>query len=447
MKSNFFTLLLILMGFTLNAQCDCELDPNDPPVCVQDSSGQYFQLPNACFAACFGFAILPDSLCSGGGGWSGGCNCTIDPTEPFICTQDSLGNYYEMPNACFAACFGLTVVSDSLCNIGGGGWSGDCGCIIDPSEPYVCAQDSTGSYFEVPNACYAACWGFTVVNDSLCTGGGGWNGDCGCTIDSTEAYICVQDSLGNVFQVPNQCYATCWGLTVVADSLCNFEVEPWGDCDCEIDLEAPFLCAVDSLGHPCYVPNECFAACLGLTIVGDSICELDSTFIYQDSFSLCLEGISANNFQEFILAAHTTCGLDVPQCILDAPLFNNDSLFFEYIINNCADLTGGGNIMNVYNSFSNRALSNDDVTKDAYDVKVMQNPVHDNLDFIINAKSQSNVSVSILDINGQVKTQRKENVNSGENRMKLDVSTLNGGMYLLTIRDKDAIKTLKFVKQ
>jgi Secretion system C-terminal sorting domain len=55
--------------------------------------------------------------------------------------------------------------------------------------------------------------------------------------------------------------------------------------------------------------------------------------------------------------------------------------------------------------------------------------------------------VSILDINGQVKNQRKEVLNSGENRMKLDVSTLNDGMYLLSIRDKDAIKTLKFVKQ
>jgi hypothetical protein len=444
MKSTLFTLLLILSCFAVNAQCNCPINANEPPVCVQDSTGTYFQLPNACFAACFGFTVLPDSLCNNpGGGW--GCNCDIDPTEPFVCAQDSIGNYVEVPNACFALCFGLTIVSDSLCHSGGGGWPGDCGCTFDPNEPFVCAQDSSGLYYQVPNVCFANCYGLAIVADSLCNGGG-WPGDCDCAIDSLAPFICVQDSLGNVFQVPNQCFADCYGFTVVADSLCNF-IEPWADCGCDIDLEAPFLCAVDSLGHPCYVPNQCFATCLGLTIVSDSICALDSVIIYQDSFSLCLQSISATSFQEYILAAHNQCGMDVPQCILDAPLFNNDSLFFEYIISSCANITGGGNIMNIYNTFSARALSSKDENLDLYAVKIHQNPVQNSLEFTISAGHQSDVAISIMDINGQVKKQVRESLTQGENRMKVDVSTMNTGLYLLSIRDKDEVKTLKFVKQ
>ncbi len=444
MKSKFLTLLLILAAFAANAQCNCQIDPNEPTVCVQDSSGVFFQLPNACFAACFGYTVLPDSLCTNtGGGW--GCNCSIDPNEPFICAQDSIGTYVEVPNACFAACFGLIVVSDTLCHNGGGGWT-DCDCELDTLGTFICAQDSLGTYYYLPNACFAQCYGFTVVADSLCNGGG-WT-DCNCEIDSTEASICVQDSLGNVFQVPNACFATCWGLTVVSDTLCiNNGVEPWEACDCPIDIEAPFVCAIDSLGHPCYVPNVCFAECLGLTIVSDSICSLDSVLIYQDSFILCIETLSVNNFQEFILASHNFCGMEVPQCILDAPLFNNDSLFFEYIIGNCEDITGGGNVMNIYNSFNAKALASKDEQLDRYAIKLNQNPVQSTLDFTISATKQNDVSINILDINGQIKKQINEKLSQGENQLKIDVSTINTGLYLLSIRDKDQVKTLKFVKQ
>ena len=98
----------------------------------------------------------------------------------------------------------------------------------------VCAAlevDGVTTYLEMPNECLATCLGFTVVDDSLCMGNP-W-GDCDCEIDENEPFICAQDSTGFTFQVPNACFANCWGLTVVADSLCMGN--PWGDCDCEID--------------------------------------------------------------------------------------------------------------------------------------------------------------------------------------------------------------------
>ncbi|MBK8081589.1 MAG: hypothetical protein IPK25_15745 [Saprospiraceae bacterium] len=63
-----------------------------------------------------------------------------------------------------------------------------------------------------------------------------------------------------------------FGYTVVDDSLCN--VGGWYDCECEFDENEPFICAVDSLGHPCYVPNACFAACWGWTVTDDSLCNV-----------------------------------------------------------------------------------------------------------------------------------------------------------------------------
>ncbi|MBK8081590.1 MAG: hypothetical protein IPK25_15750 [Saprospiraceae bacterium] len=41
-------------------------------------------------------------------------------------------------------------------------------------------------------------------------------------------FICAQDSFGNIFPVPNECFAACWGLTVVEGHDCYDD--PWGDC-------------------------------------------------------------------------------------------------------------------------------------------------------------------------------------------------------------------------
>jgi hypothetical protein len=133
----------------------------------------------------------------------------------------------------------------------------------------VCTTDNLGNYYVAPNACFAECWGLTIVTDStLCDLP--FN-DCNCEITDPFAFVCAQDSLGNLHHVPNACVAECLGFILVEGD-CG--VSPWAGCDCTIDENEPFICAVDSLGHPCYVPNACFAECWGLTIVGDSLCSV-----------------------------------------------------------------------------------------------------------------------------------------------------------------------------
>ena len=432
------------------ADCDCSIDENEPFICAQDSSGYAYQVPNACIAACLGLTVVGDEACDN---FPGDCDCEIDPNEPTICAQDSFGYFYEVPNACFAACWGLTVADSSACEYNGGGdpW-GDCDCEIDPAQPFICAQDSLGITYQVPNECFAACWGLTVVDSTECNN---WNDpweECGCDIDYDAPFICVQDSSGFYFQVPNECVALCFGFTVVEDSLCGNIVidDPWSACDCEVDPNEPFLCAVDSLGHPCYVPNACFAACLNLTIVGDSICENIQYDDFGNEFFDCIDSLGEfSTFQQFILAANANCGLEVPQCILDAPTFDNDSLFFEYILNNCDDVTAGGNVINMFNSFIENAgvLATKDKAGETFELKLYQNPVQNTLNFAINTTVNGKVNITVTDISGMVKMQQVSNLVTGNNPLQIEVGSLNTGMYLLSIKDQHIVRTLKFVKE
>lgn len=491
---NFKNLLLVLLlGYTMQAksqaECFCSLDYS--PVCAVDSSGVYAEFPNACWASCFNFTVVTDTtLCDNVNQW-GNCNCIVLDSTSYVCAQDSLGNVFSVPNACFAACWGLTIVTDStLCN--------NIGCICPLIYDPVCAQDTQGNYFQVSNACFAACWGLTIVTDStLCDNNGGcvcpeiydpvcaqdslgnyfeapnacfaacWGltivsdsilcdintGDCGCVI-TDSLYICAQDSLGNIFSVPNACYAICWGLTVVENGECN--TNPWEDCDCEFNENEPFICAVDSLGHPCYVPNACFAACWGLTLTNDSICNVIDIDPEIDFGALiCIDSISINEnttFQEALLLISQSCGLELPECILNAPLFTTDSAFFAYIVTNCeGDFgfngnTSGSNVMNLYNIIrNNRLTSTGDIKAYHSEIILSANPVQDNLMYSIQVKTEVNATISLLNINGQ--TIFKDNINlvPGKQSFNKDVTGLKTGVYLLNLATGEEQQTLKVV--
>ncbi|MBK8627019.1 MAG: T9SS type A sorting domain-containing protein [Saprospiraceae bacterium] len=412
------------------------------PVCAVDSLGNYYEAPNACYAACWGMTVVTDStLCYFG---NGDCGCVITDST-YVCATDSIGNIFPVPNACFAACWGLTVVTDSTsCD----GWGG-CVCpeIYDP----VCAVDSLGNYYEAPNACYAACWGMTVVTDStLCDFG---NGDCGCVItDST--YVCATDSIGNIFPVPNACFAACWGLTVVENGDCD--TNPWEDCDCEFDENEPFICAVDSLGHPCYVPNACYAACWGLTVTNDSICnvtDIDPEIDYD--ILNCIDSLyltENTTFQEALLLISQSCGLELPVCIADAPLFTTDSAFIAFIIANCDGVFGfngnssGSNVMNIYNVVNNSRLSSTgDIKAYPSELTLAANPIQQQLSYHIQVKSALDATISLLNINGQ--TIFKENVSlaPGKQSFSRDISGLKSGVYLLNLSSGTQQQTVRVV--
>jgi Secretion system C-terminal sorting domain len=429
---NLLTSLFIALSFASYGQLDCGCPIDIDPVCAQDSTGNYVLMPNECLAECWGFTVVADSLCNAGGP---DCICTQEFAP--VCVMDSLGNIFQAPNACYAACWGVTVLPDSLCNTGGPN------CICTQEYAPVCATDSLGNYYQAPNACYAECWGLTIVTDStLCDNP---FTDCECEVTDPQAFVCAQDSLGNVFPVPNACFAECWGLTVVEG---DCEITPWEGCDCPIDENEPFVCAVDSLGHPCYVPNACFAECWGLTIVGDSLCEvIDIEPEIDIEIMNCLDSLELNEnttFQQALLLISENCGLELPQCIVDAPIFDTDSAFFMYIFANCDDFgfngnTEGSSVMNLYNMVQSNSLTSvKDLNKDVAGFELVNNPVSDCIQYKLNIKNASNPIVRLMDVNGAVVSTDVLQLSAGNHIITKDVSTLKSGMYFMSLSNGNA---------
>ncbi|MBK9737028.1 MAG: T9SS type A sorting domain-containing protein [Saprospiraceae bacterium] len=443
------------LGLTpANIPCDDAPDPWGgcvcpqiyDPVCALDSLGNYFELPNACYAECLGFSIVTDStLCNIVNPWD--CDCPILTDSTYVCAQDSLGNIYPVPSACWAVCWGMTVVDSTECD--NNPWD-ECNCPTDYNP--VCVQDSLGNIFSMSNACYAECYGFTIVDSTDC---GIINPVCECAYSEFDTFICATDSLGNIFQVPNACFAACWGYTVVDSTDCGY-VDPWSDCECDVNENEPFVCAQDSLGHACYVPNACYAACLGLTIVSDSSCNYVEIDPEIDSLTLtCLQNIDlpeSGLFQEFLLAISQSCNLVLPACIVNAPIFASDSLFFDYIMTNCDGNFGfngnndGSNIMNMYN-FANAALSSSkDITiNKGFDIKVTENPVTNLLRYQINTVKDANITAKIVNINGQTIHAENLKINAGNNEFNTNISGMKSGIYLLNITGANINKTVKLV--
>lgn len=328
-------------------------------------------------------------------------------------------------------------------------------CVCPEVFAPVCGMqtiDGETTYLTIPNACLAECLGFTIVEDSLCVEGNPW-GDCNCPLpDST--FVCATDGFGFTYQVPSACYAECWGLTVVADSLCNSGGgNPWGDCDCTFDEDEPFICAVDSLGHPCQVPNACFAACWGLTVVDDSECsnigeidpELDLEFI------TCLDSLIINEntlFQEVLLMLSENCGMELPSCIVDAPIFPTDSAFITYIINNCDTLgfndNPNSNVMNMYNMINSTVSSTQNPELNlSTSLSLAINPTSNNITYFVESKNSTAALISLIDLNGKTILSVQHQLSEGKNMFKDDISQVKGGLYMLNMKTNEGQQTVK----
>ena len=443
----FFFIFFIGFSRLAISQDDCICPEIYDPVCAQDSSGNIFEMPNFCMAECFGMTLVDDSLCVHYNPWEE-CDCP-EVYEP-VCVQDSSGYYFEMPNLCLAECFGFAVVTDSLCEYYNP-WE-ECDC-PDEYEP-VCVQDSLGYYFEMPNACWAECFGYEIVTDSLCEYYNPWE-ECDCP-DEYEP-VCVQDSLGYYFEMPNACWAECFGYEIVTDSLCEY-YNPWEACDCEVEDETPFICASDSLGNFYYVPNECFATCLGLTVLTEGDCDILVIDPEVDPVLIsCLDSLNYNDvttFQQAILLIHNECGLELPLCILNAPLFDDDESFIHYILENCGNIFGigedysGSNILNLFNVLSNRVTTNaeENTNKVLSGIQLLNNPAQNDLRFRIKSAKSEEVNLVLTNINGQVVKVESRQILEGEQVYNLDLSAIQPGLYILQCTGYHMNESLKVIK-
>ena len=234
------------------------------------------------------------------------CDCEWNIGDETVCATDSTGLIFPLPNECFANCLGLSIVDNSECDYD---WDDDwewewddedgCDCEWDLEEDFICVLTDveTGLVCAFPNLCFAECAGYSAddiveegcddawVIDSL------WltdfdfetDFDCDCDFDPEAEFVCAQDSLGNIFPMPNECYATCFGLTIVTED-CG--LSDWGDdwndddlgfegCDCDesawetggicIEVTASFEegDSTETFTFEAWVPSECYADCWG----------------------------------------------------------------------------------------------------------------------------------------------------------------------------------------
>jgi len=209
------------------------------------------------------------------------------------------------------------------------------------------------------------------------------------------------------------------------------------------------------MGHACYVPNQCYADCLGLTVVDDSLCsiiEIDPEI--NDSLFMCINSVvidDSTTFQQALLQINAICNLGLPECILDAPVFDTDEEFITYIIENCdgnfgLNDNGGSNVMNLYNTVRSNALSaSKDITaaKEGWSANLITNPAaYETVCRIVSDHSR-NISINLTDINGRILTTQTVMQQPGSYDLNLNVSSLPTGLYLVHVTSGVRSMTLK----
>lgn len=75
------------------------------------------------------------------------------------------------------------------------------------------------------------------------------------------------------------------------------------------------------------------------------------------------------------------------------------------------------------------------------------NPVNTELNLNINVQNSELLKINVRDLTGRVLISNDEKLNAGLNDIKVDVSQLVRGIYIIDISNKDGVKALKFVKE
>lgn len=436
--------------------CDCEETEDEEYICILTdvATGTICVFPNLCFAECAGYTAADEVDCSEFNVFL--CEeCEEEEYDP-VCVIDSTGFSFELPNQCYADCFGFTLTDEDCSN----GWEDPCDCEGEETDEGLCVEVTYGegdTYIEwIPSVCFLECFGITeyTVVDCDTTWVDPWT-DCECTEE--YAPVCVIDEEGYVFEAYNACYAECFGLSLTDEDCSNEWEDP---CNCEEEGEG--ICVEVSYGEDeTYIewfPSECWVTCVYdssyFVVECDTNWEVDTTFTQLDSCLISIDFEQYTLLQEVILALGE-CDFELSQCVLDAPIFDNDEDFLDYLFNNCDDIfegfTGNNGLntlmgrMNESNDGNNNPTSTEDVLSANYQVQLFGNPVNEQLQYNISSTVNGKAFVQIMDAYGKMIHTNTLNVQVGDNNNTLDVTTFNNQLYFLSISINNKITTTKFV--
>ena len=467
-------------GYSEDDVVDCEeygfeciecLDEYDP-VCVVDSTGAIYPFPSTCLAECLGLEITDED-----------CDDFIDIEDPFsdcecdeeefdpVCVIDTLsGEVFPFPSACLAESLGLEITEDE-CDDFGGDWPGDgeienCDCEEEEGAEPICVLTDAelGIVCPFPSLCVAECWGYSEDDVVDCEE---YGFEC---LDCLDVYdpVCAVDSTGQVFPFPSACLAECLGLEISEEECDDFGGDWPGDddeensCECDdSDWESEGICIEVEYEGQTYidwVPSECWADCLGYEEYTVVECADSGDPEVLDSCLIVILEEDITTLQNFLLSLAEACDLELPECILEAPIFDTDEEFLAYLEETCPDIFEGlmdteseNNLLNIYNDSKDDSEDigfTDDQFFKAEPVKVdiFENPGVDYLKFNISAKAGETVQVSVTDMNGIEYIQQVQNVIKGNNNFAHDISTYPPNFYILTIQTKAGIVAKKFLK-
>jgi len=168
--------------------------------------------------------------------------------------------------------------------------------------------------------------------------------------------------------------------------------------------------------------------------------------------SLNFDGITT--FQQALLLIHSECGLDLPVCVLNAPLFDHDEAFIQYILENCGEFFafgddfGGSSLLNLFNTVDTRMATQvkETAKEDLLTFQLLNNPVQNELRYRIKATNADLLNVSLIHINGQVVKKELKQIQSGDQLMMMDISDIQPGAYILHFGSSKLSKSFKVIK-
>lgn len=234
--------------------------------------------------------------------------------------------------------------------------------------------------------------------------------------------------------------------------------EDWGDWEWTVEDELEWLSENTDLGE-CLEDAPEFETLDELYTYIDENCELVDDFEVDFDVEIpeCLEGvdfIEDMTFQSFITTLADACAeeldIEIPACFYDAPTFDNDDDFFDWIVENCEDLEGddidgmlndeGNNsAFRLYAMIPTTNVNTSGITStenlnNNLSVNIYPNPATN----VINVTSISDIElIEIIDITGRVvKT---------TNTTRIEISDLPLGTYIAKATSGKNISTQTFI--
>ncbi len=507
---NLFTLLFLFIGMvTISAQleCDCpEPDWGGEGICfefVEDGETVVGYAPSECFVTCWigeDYEVVECDDLEWDDDWDWGddwewdddCECSEDDwNDEGICIEfENDGETYTewAPSECFAECWYGEEIEFTVIECDDWGWGDDCECSEDDwNDEGICIEliYEGETYTEwAPSECYAECWyGEELEYAIVECDDWEWEDECECSDeDWNDEGICIALDYEGVTYIewaPSECLAECWygeelEYTVVDCAEGGFDYEGgqcnWGeDCDCDIDSDEGICIAyvysdstfgvIDTLIE--WVPNECVADCWGFTDYAVVDCE--SLWDWEeDSETIGFEGEEAEcvialmeseeiTFQAFLIGFSECIGLELDECVLNAPTFESDEEFIEYLLQNCPEWFGfamdesdGPSLFRAYQDVQEAGVtSTKEIT--GLEFRLLGNPVVDQLNVSLSSAEALNLQITVTSNTGKVLNVDQLRIAQGEQIYELNTTRFPAGIYNMVLSEEKATQTLKFI--